>query len=131
MLSEKNILLIDDDEISNFISAKTIETIAPVKKINAYSNPQKALYKLKKQLDADTGEFPDLIFLDINMPLMDGWQFLEEFEKFPEDAIKECKVFILSTSLDPSDIKKAAGFKTACGFISKPLTPEKLSELYN
>jgi CheY-like chemotaxis protein len=124
-----SVLLIDDDNIFNFLNKKIIEYENFARKVSSQVNPGKALEELRQLYQSENEKFPEMIFLDINMPVMDGWEFLEEFEKFPENILEKCKVFILSSSIDPRDIEKSKTYKTVKDFISKPLSPEILHTL--
>lgn len=75
--------------------------------------------------------FPDLIFLDINMPEMNGWKFLDELLSIPEMHFNRCKVIMLSSSIDIVDIQKSISYNMISNFISKPLTPDKLKSLHD
>jgi len=128
---DKTIFLIDDDPIANLISSKVIEMNSGFKVVGAIYACE-ALGQLRQWSTSPTDQFPEIIFLDVNMPVMDGWEFLNEFQKFPEAIIEKCKVYMLSSSIDPSDILKSKAYKCVHGFISKPLTPDKLDfKLYN
>ena len=70
-----------------------------------------------------------MVFLDINMPGKNGWDFLDEFERMCDEIKKNCKVYMLTSSIDPSDVKKSQSYETVKDFIIKPLTKEKLSKL--
>ena len=131
MLQLKHIMLIDDDNIFNFLNKQIIKIDNFAEKVSSHINAVNALEELKKFSESNSECFPDLIFLDINMPVMDGWQFLEEFEKLPDRCISKCKVYMLSSSIDPEDIEKSRTFKTVKDFISKPLTEETLASMAN
>jgi len=126
-----NVLLIDDDLVFNLISTKTLQIAKFGNSITCDLDATQALSKLKQIVRMNPNEFPDIIFLDINMPKMDGWEFLDEYKKFPLFICQKCKVFILSSSIDDSDIEKSKTYKSVHGFISKPLTLSKLEELYS
>lgn len=124
------ILIIDDDEINNFIAAKLIDKIPPKAVVNTCLNGQIGLDFVKSKLQ-NQDEMPDIIFLDINMPVMNGWEFLEEFEKIKDQINKKISINMLSSSVYNDDINKAETFNTVNKFISKPLTVDKIQELYN
>lgn len=112
-----SVLLIDDNEIDNFISRKILENCG-VTNILTFESTISALQYLEQATD-----IPGLILLDINFPLMDGFEFLDKFRKL-EIAQHHIKIFILSVTSNPADINKA---KEKCsGFIEKCLTKEKL-----
>ena len=124
-----NFFLIDDDTTSNFIDARLIENYMIAKKIKVFNYANIALDELKHLALTDSIEFPDVILLDIQMPYMTGWQFIEEYEKFPAEVLKKCKLFMFSSSVNPKDIEKSKTYNVVTGFISKPLTMEKLNDL--
>ncbi|WP_084523757.1 response regulator [Adhaeribacter aquaticus] len=121
----KTILLIDDDVISNFITEKLIIREGFGRRVITYQNAEDALDFLNQCLKANE-PFPDLIFLDLNMPGMDGWEFLEEYRKFPEGTINACRLFMLSSAVDAKDIVHAKSLNEVEDFISKPLTTEDM-----
>jgi CheY-like chemotaxis protein len=125
-----HILIIDDDEINNFIAAKLIDKIPPKAKVSTCINGQEGINFVKNKL-SNQDEFPDIIFLDINMPLMNGWEFLEEYEHIKNDIKKKVTINMLSSSVYNDDISKAETYTTVNKFISKPLTVDKIKDLYN
>jgi len=127
-LFNKHILLIDDDAVSNMINTKIIKKNFNIS-VSAQTSAKDALNQFKQWIENSQGQLPDTIFLDVNMPVMDGWDFLDEFEKFPESVLSGCKVYMLTSSIDVEDIEKSKRYKTVHEFISKPLTPEKLKML--
>ena len=124
-----HILIIDDDEINNFIAAKLIDKIPPKAKVSTCVNGQEGIDFVKNKLN-NQDEFPDIIFLDINMPLMNGWEFLEEYEHIKNDIKKKVTINMLSSSVYNDDISKAETYTTVNKFISKPLTGDKIKDLY-
>jgi CheY-like chemotaxis protein len=127
--AKNRILLIDDDWITNMINEKLLR-ISVVCEINAFVNPEEALDYIKQCAHAKPQELPDVIFLDINMPQMDGWEFLTEFEKLPEHVQKKSNVWMLTSSISPDDIEKSKIYESVKDFVSKPLTTNKINELF-
>jgi len=118
----KLILLVDDDLSTNFMNSLILQDLECADRIEEVRSGDEALEFLK------ANESPDLIFLDINMPGMDGWMFLKEFEKLPA-AEKASKVIVmLTSSLNPGDKQRAKKFDIS-GFINKPLNAENALEV--
>jgi CheY-like chemotaxis protein len=116
-------LLIDDNYIDNFVTSRILETANFAEKIVVYQSAGGAVDALR------SGEVkPDVIFLDIRMPLMSGFEFLHEYDKLEIDK-STIKIFMLSSSLDPTDIRKSSDNKYITQFIHKPLTFEVLEEI--
>lgn len=127
-----NIMLIDDKSINLFIAQKIIKRSTQKTIIKSFESGIDALDFLKNLDKPTTTEdrfIPHIILLDINMPIMDGFQFLNEFDKIKNDDVKQICVYILSSSINPQEIKKASCEKCCKGFISKPLTVEKVDEV--
>jgi CheY-like chemotaxis protein len=124
----KRLLLIDDDPVTNVINRRIISRHLSLQAI-VFTDPHEALDQLKEWSTANSQEFPDVIFLDINMPQMDGWDFLNEFQRLPGHVHQKCRVIMLTSSIDLSDIKRSKTYSSVTDFISKPLTLDKLSAL--
>ncbi len=124
-----SILLVDDDEINNFISIKLIKKALLNTDITACLNGRAAIDKLLEFKDKGT-ELPDYILLDINMPIMNGWEFLEEYDRLKIDPAGKTKIYIISSSVFSNDISKAKSYPLVQDFISKPLNVEKISEVF-
>jgi CheY-like chemotaxis protein len=122
------VMLVDDNETDNFISKRIIEITKFSKRVEVKSSGKSALEYLK-HFENDAENLPSLIFLDINMPIVDGFVFLYEFEKFGEIARNKCKVIILSSSDNKRDIDKIVNNNFVIKFITKPLTEVSLDEI--
>ncbi|GAA0893459.1 response regulator [Fulvivirga kasyanovii] len=130
MTKVKSILIIDDDDVSNFIYKRVIETTRTADKITTFIRAREALEYLEKTADSSPEDFPDIIFLDINMPVMNGWQFLEKYETSFQSKLKKRPVLcMLSSSVYQEDISKAYTYTDVKEYISKPLTSQIMTNL--
>lgn len=123
-----HILLIDDNEIDNYINNHIIKDNDITEKITTKNSAIDALAFLETIKD-DFAEFPDLIFLDISMPKMDGFGFLEEFIKLPKPSGKECSVIMLTSSNNPEDRAKALNYDAVIDYFVKPLQDTMIKSL--
>ena len=119
-----SILLVDDDEISNYITSRHIEESGHCKNLEVITNGVTAFEYLKLQ-----EVFPDLILLDINMPLMNGLEFLDNCMK--EGYEGRSKFIILSTSIHPDDKVAALKYSDVIDYVEKPLSTDKLRSIVN
>jgi len=121
----KNVVLIDDCKATNYIHRLIIEKYGFAETISEFMNGREAMDYLSTKVD---GEFPkpELIFLDLNMPVMNGWEFLESYKHLPSDQQAGVVVVMLTTSLNPDDEAQADDIDGVKAFSSKPLTTEKL-----
>lgn len=122
------VMLVDDNDTDNFISKRIIELTKFAKRIEIKNSGKSALQYLESEKDNDVN-LPDLIFLDINMPIVDGFVFLYEFEKFPDNIKQKSRVIILSSSDNKRDIDRIVNNNYVIKFITKPLTDEVLKDL--
>lgn len=125
-----SVMLIDDSEIDNFINHKMIEGCNFSEQVYIHTSSKSALEFLKN-LERIKGiqMMPEIIFLDINMPIMDGFQFVEEFEKLSAELRSKSKIVILTTSINPSDFELSRKFGNIVKYINKPLTQAVLNTL--
>jgi CheY-like chemotaxis protein len=119
----KTCLLIDDNYIDNFVTRKILEGGNFAETITVVRSASEAINSLREGVVK-----PDVIFLDVRMPLMSGFEFLEEFDKINIDK-SNIRIFMLSSSLDPLDMRKSTDNKYITQFIHKPLTIKALEEL--
>lgn len=113
----KQILLIDDNDIDNYIHEQLIKRANIAEVITVKNSAEDAL----QYLASINGEFPDIIFLDIRMPAMDGFGFLKNFEAFHAEKKSACKIFMLTSSSDPKDILLATQNPHVKKYLNKPL----------
>jgi CheY-like chemotaxis protein len=122
------VYIIEDDAISSFIIKRIVDDRLKGKESIVFENGQVAIKSLKHTFE-NGDELPDLIFLDINMPIMDGWEFLEALRVL--DPQVSIPIFILTSSINPADMEKAKSYQTVKGFLSKPFTYAKLDGILN
>ena len=122
------IALVDDDKIFQLTSARMIEALDLSRKILQFSNGEEALQYLKSYA-ADSDNLPDFIFLDINMPYVDGWMFLADYAIIKDSLKKDIQIFMISSSIDQRDILRAQKNSDVRDYIVKPVSPEKFRDL--
>lgn len=124
-MKNKTIYIIDDDKLSIKLMSMLISKNKFCEEIISFNNSQAALNELTKNC-YDSASLPDVILLDLNMPVLDGWQFLDEFVQLP--IKKEISIFIVTSSIDPSDIDMVKKYAIVKNYIMKPITAQKLKE---
>ncbi len=122
--------IIDDDPIFVYGTKKIMKKIDFSDEILVYNNGQEAIDGLMK-LAEQNKKLPSVIFLDINMPIMDGWEFLEDFVKIPNNNRENVTIFIISSSIDPMDIQKTQMYGLVNNYILKPIRVSDLERVLN
>ena len=122
------VFLIDDNNIVNFINRRTMESCGFSDHITEYTSAKKAL-KFLSETAKNPEQIPDLIFLDIKMQLMNGFEFLENFVKLPPSVKGKVKIIVLTSSLLETDKANALKHESVVAFLNKPITRDKLSNI--
>lgn len=123
--------VIDDDKIVHFVIRKLLANLKMDINLSFFYNGLEAIEKISNDINAGS-DLPDLILLDINMPIMDGWQFLDEFRKFNKGSSSKTHVYIISSSDSNSDINKAKEYQDQIKeYILKPITKADLKKIFS
>ncbi len=123
-----NVFVVDDDDIYQFTMGVTLKNIPKVSFTSTFCDGAEALDHILANQNVPRA-LPDIIFLDINMPVMDGFQFMEEFVDLLPKLNKTIKVYLVSSSIDPKDIKKAKRIDAISDYLIKPIKSEDVKEI--
>ncbi|PKB17839.1 response regulator [Flavobacterium sp. 5] len=121
------IMCIDDDPITLMLFKKVVQKASFAKEIINATNGKEAITFINNITNEETK--PQLLFLDLNMPVMGGWEFLDLFNNSNYYKLNNTKVIILTSTIDPEDIKKSKSYSNVIEFLSKPITVEMLNYL--
>jgi CheY-like chemotaxis protein len=124
MAAYKTLFIVDDDIMFTTIAKHLIQELNLAENIKEFPDGEDAFDFFK---DNDSSEYPEIIFLDINMKRMDGWEFLNAIG--PLNIPKNIKIYMVSSSIDPADLERAKANPYVASFISKPLNSQKLKEI--
>lgn len=124
--------IIDDDKIYVNLVKKIIEIKKLSENLLIYKNGKEALDYFKAIMENATDEdkLPDIIFLDLNMPVMDGWEFLNEFMKIKNNLNKKITLYVVSSSIDPRDLERARSFNLVTDYLIKPIELKKFEKIF-
>lgn len=122
--------MIDDDLIYQFTCKKLIQSLELPIELIPFLNGQEALDFLLKNAKVEN-KLPDFIFLDINMPILNGWQFLEDYVNIKNQLCKPNLLYLVSSSIDFEDVERAAKNNLLTGYINKPISKEKILKAIN
>lgn len=122
-----SVLLVDDDIIYQFTARKTLEATGYADKILICSNGEEALQLIENAFEVN--DLPDIIFLDVNMPIMNGWEFLKAYSKISGRLKKSIQIYMVSSSVDEADISHSKEFDNVQDYIIKPILKDKFTEI--
>lgn len=122
--------IIDDDTIYQFMLTRIINQHKLAESILSFLDGEKAIEYLIENKTKDD-KIPDILFLDVNMPIMDGWMFIEEYARIKTEITKKIVVFMLSSSVDPLDIERAGKISEISNYIIKPIKIEEVIRIFD
>lgn len=115
------IFIVDDDPVHNLITSQLMQSVNLQEDVRIFNNGQEVVEAI------EAGDVPRVILLDINMPIMDGWEFLEKYQHNNQQA----DVYILTSSSNSFDLEKADGFKNVRGYYTKPINKDTIISIFN
>ncbi len=130
MVKTKTIIVVDDDPVSNFLCTRIVAKSEINAEVKAFLHGREALDFIEQCINSNA-DLPDLILLDVNMPLMNGWEFLDEYKILVPKMSKAIPVFILSSSVYNQDIQKARAIPEVSDYLIKPITVDLIKDLWS
>lgn len=122
------ICIIDDDDISRYYMSRNLASLNLSREMLVFSDGEDAISYIENNIN-NSFDLPDVIFLDINMPIMDGFQFMEAYTKLKPRIDKEISIYMTSSSISPEDVQRAKAVSEISDYLVKPVEPEKLDIL--
>lgn len=124
------VFCIDDDPITLMLCKKAMQKVDFAHEIITLQSGEEAIAFFESNINSpDNSSIPELIFLDLNMPLMSGWEFLDIYLKQGYNSIFKTNIIVLSSTIDPKDIEKSKSYPMVVNFLSKPISKEILQDL--
>lgn len=118
----ESVCIIDDDNVYINLLSKIIELKKLSEKVIVFNNGKEAMdFFLNSLENSEVSEVPQVIFLDLNMPVMDGWEFLDEFTKIKDQINKNIDLYVVSSSIDVRDIERAKSIEVVLDYLTKPI----------
>ncbi len=127
-MNRANVCVVDDDLVYQFTAKKILSEMRNVNEVMIFSDGEKASQYLREHLHS-AQELPSVIFLDINMPFMDGWTFLKVFRELKAEIPRHISIYMVSSSPAVEDIERARNFPEVAGYIVKPMSATKFREM--
>ncbi len=124
----KSVCVVDDDSIYQFTTARMIQLVDDSVQVLSFGDGEQAI----RHIHANVGNselLPDMILLDINMPFMDGWEFLKAFDEVKDRLAKQICIYVVSSSIDERDVSRAKSIGYVADYVEKPVTTDRLREL--
>lgn len=129
MKTLSSVLLVDDDQTTNFLNKSLLTRLQVTENVLVALNGEQAMARVQELCTAPATNCPTLILLDVNMPGMNGIEFLQAYKQLPPDMQRPTVIVMLTTSLHPRDVARVEQMAVVAGFISKPLTTEKIQDI--
>lgn len=124
------IYIVDDDDTFQFVTKKAIKFAGIARQTLSFSDGEKAIFHLRSNKESED-QLPDIILLDLNMPFMDGWEFLDEYARLKSELCKEPYIYIVTSSSSSSDRHKAEEIPEVYRYMVKPVTPQHFREIHH
>lgn len=129
MKTTKCIWVVDDDDIYQFTIKLQIQMLYPDAEVISFVDGEQAMKFVREEMNLEE-DCPQAMFLDINMPIMDGWDFLREINPFISAYKENINIYMVSSSINPSDIAKANDHDLVTEYVTKPITDDTLKEIF-
>ena len=124
------IVIYQIDDIFQYLTRKVIEETKKVSQICEFQNGEAAIESIKTAIESK-GTLPELILLDLSMPIMDGWDFLDELQRIKPMIHTQIIIYIVSSTISPKDIQKVSTYAEVKDYVIKPITRQKFNDLLN